>query len=296
MRGWLGRFSPLSLAEDTQRGTEAYRVRELLGMVIFSSPRTHTLYLRFMLQLPYAAALHFVFETLGVLLGMRLYYRLGRGQVDPLPQDRRFAIFIAAGFGALLGSRLLGALEDPALFWSGGGPLGFSYYLTSKTIVGGLLGGLWTVELTKRALGERTRSGDRFVFPLLLAMAIGRIGCLLMGTHEPTYGLPTILPWGLDLGDGLRRHPTAAYEIVFLSLLALALYRLQRRQLPNGWLFLLFLPAYLVYRFAVGFIQPGVRPTGGWTVIQWACAVGLLYYAVEWIREVGRKGGKVSSD
>ena len=53
-----------------------------------------------MLPLPYAARLHFVFKKLDMLLGMRLYYVLGREQPDPLASDRRLAVFLDSGAGA----------------------------------------------------------------------------------------------------------------------------------------------------------------------------------------------------
>ena len=239
-----------------------------------------------MLPLSLASPLHFLLETVGVWLAYRYYLRLRDTGGDPIEGGARLWIIVAATFGALLGSRLLGGLENPGLFWAGGGTAGWRYYWQSKTILGGLLGGLWAVEGVKRLLGVRQRSGDLFVYPLLLAMCIGRIGCLLMGVDEPTYGVPTQLPWGLDLGDGVARHPTALYEMVFLLLLWAGLRRMdQRRLLANGQRFMVFMTAYLWYRLWVGFIQPRAWTGLGLGSLQWAAVVGLLYYAVEWGRE-----------
>jgi hypothetical protein len=44
-----------------------------------------------------------------------------------------------------------------------------------------------------------------------------------MGVYEETYGLPSSLPWAMDLGDGIQRHPVALYEIIFLIALWLSL-------------------------------------------------------------------------
>lgn len=233
--------------------------------------------------IPYAPFWHLLLETIGLLLAYRCYDQQRAAARDPLSEGHRFAILLAAASGALLGSRLLGGLESPSLFLSGGGTLGWRYYLVSKTIVGGLLGGLLAVELARRHLGARQRSGDRFVFPLLIAMTIGRVGCFLMGVQEPTYGLPTQTWAGVDLGDGFRRHPTALYEIGWLAVTALVLHRYGRRW-PNGWQFMGFMTAYLLYRFGVGFWQPGERITGLLS-IQWACLLGLGWYAYEWWRE-----------
>lgn len=227
---------------------------------------------------------HVLLETLGIVLAYRYYTQLRQqtSATDPINQQHRFYLLLAAAFGAFVGSRLLGSLESPTLFFSGGGSIGWTYYLRAKTIVGGLLGGLFGVEGIKRYLHIQHRSGDVYVYPLLLAMMIGRVGCFLMGIQESTYGLPTSSSWGIDLGDGLLRHPTALYEIIFLGSCWLSLLAVEHRHtLPNGWRFMLFMVAYLCYRFAIGFLQPAVL-FYGLSTIQWACLVGLSWYSYDY--------------
>ncbi len=147
--------------------------------------------------------------------------------------------------------------------------------------MGGLLGGLIGVELTKKLIGEKESSGDLFTYPLILAIMVGRVGCFLSGVAEPTYGVPTGLPWGMDLGDGLPRHPVALYEILFLALLWISLRAVEKRyDLRSGLRFALFMTTYLLFRFGIDFIKPGFRFSFGLTSIQIACLLGLLYYAV----------------
>jgi len=130
-------------------------------------------------------------------------------------------------------------------------------------------------------IGISHRSGDVYVFPLILAMMIGRVGCLAMGVGEPTYGLPTDLFLGLDLGDGIPRHATALYEILFLAALWLALrWTREGFSLRPGRLFMLFLSSYFVYRFFIGFLQPQI-PLAGLGAIQWACLLGLGWYVID---------------
>ena len=74
------------------------------------------------------------------------------------------------------------------------------------------------------------------VFPLLLGMALGRVGCHLAGLTDGTYGTATTLPWALDLGDGVARHPTNLYEIGFLLLLAGLLWWARAPPAAAGWL------------------------------------------------------------
>lgn len=221
---------------------------------------------------------HLLCEVLAYSLGYRLYNRLRNPAQDRISTENRLWIFVGAATGALLGSRVLGLLEHPNLLLHP--PGGFIYYFTNKTIVGGLLGGLIGVELTKKHLGVRASSGDLMVYPLLLGMGLGRVGCFLSGLEDGTYGTATVLPWGLDFGDGVRRHPTNLYEILFLLALGLGLWLLERRRpLPDGWRFRLFLASYLLFRLLVEFIKPTPPLLGlGLTAIQWACVAGLGYY------------------
>jgi hypothetical protein len=94
---------------------------------------------------------------------------------------------VGAAAGALLGSRLLGLLEHPALLLHP--PGGWLYYFTNKTIVGGFLGGLVGVELALSnffallfAIGEVRRNGPLgLVFPGFCCCPLGRV---LVGRAE----------------------------------------------------------------------------------------------------------------
>ena len=222
---------------------------------------------------------HPVFEALAYFVAFALYKRERRRRGDVLGESQRWSVIAAAAVGALAGSRVLGLLEQAPRF-------GFHWQQLllptgGKTIVGGLLGGWLAVEVMKRIEGITTRTGDLFVLPLCVGIGIGRIGCLLAGLADDTYGKPTTLPWGVDFGDGTPRHPTQAYEIVFLILLGCALHFLKRRAHANGTVFRVFMAAYLLWRLLIDFIKP--QPlVAGLNLIQWACVVGLLTLAVSW--------------
>jgi len=103
-----------------------------------------------------------------------------------------------------------------------------------KTIVGALIFGLISVELMKRYIGVRQSTGDLYAIPLALGIAIGRIGCFLTGLDDNTYGTPTTLPWAINFGDGIPRHPTQLYEIAFLVALIPALYKIVILSVEEG--------------------------------------------------------------
>jgi prolipoprotein diacylglyceryltransferase len=171
------------------------------------------------------------------------------------------------------------------------------YLMSGKTIVGGLVGGLITVELIKRYTRVRSSTGDLYAIPLALGIAVGRIGCFLTGLADNTYGDPTSLPWGINFGDGVSRHPTQLYEIVFLLGLTPMLYvilksvstkpRTYLQAFACGDVFKLFMIGYLCFRFFCDFIKPYPKVFLGLQGIQWACLIALLYYSgdiARWLR------------
>ncbi len=225
----------------------------------------------------HAIVLHGIFEALGLFIGFRYYLFLRKKQGDSLLLLSRVWIIAAAALGAVLGSRIIGTLEIVPEWYPH--HLTWDYFWGNKTLVGGLLGGLLMVELAKKILGEQQNSGDLFVYPLLLGMIIGRIGCFSAGIYEETYGLPSKLPWAMNLGDGITRQPVTLYEILFLIFLWIVLKQIEKKYyLQKGALFKLFLISYLVFRFMLDFIKPGWRYFFGLGTIQLTCLAGLLYY------------------
>jgi prolipoprotein diacylglyceryltransferase len=232
---------------------------------------------------------HWFFEALAYAVSFRVYLLLRRQQGDRVPDADRWWVIAAAAMGALAGSKLLFWLEDPrATLGHLGDP---AFLLGGKTIVGGLIGALFAVEAVKKYLGVSRRTGDLFALPLCVGIAIGRVGCFLTGTEDHTAGVATDLPWGMNFGDGVARHPTQLYEIAFALLLGASLAVLSRRPRREGDLFRFFMVAYFTFRLCVDFLKPGVRVFAGLSSIQWACVLMLLYYApdvLRWLRGAQR--------
>ena len=229
--------------------------------------------------------LHLAFEVAGYLSGAGLYVWLRSRHRDPIDDRSRAAVLTGAAVGAAIGTRLLFWLSYPGL------PVTASF--SGKTIVGGLLGGLIGVEIAKAMAGVRRSTGDLFVFPIIAALSIGRIGCFLAGPADRTEGLPSSVPWAIAVGDGIPRHPVAIYEIAFLLLLIPLLRFVGRTSTHEGDMFRAFMVSYLFFRFCVDFLKPDPPAiTGGITAIQYACLAGIAYYCVVLAQRMSRRAAQ----
>jgi phosphatidylglycerol---prolipoprotein diacylglyceryl transferase len=224
--------------------------------------------------------LHPIFETLGYALAYVMFRRNCARDGNMIEEDQRWLIIATAAIGALVGSRMLGLTEQV-----------FRLHITwgtfllpgGRTTVGGLLGGWIALGLIKRLRDIRGRAGDLFAVPLCLGIAIGRVGCFLAGPADGTYGAATSLPWGVNFGDGVLRHPTQLYEILFLSALGFILQRYSEKPHPEGAAFRIFLVAYLAWRLLIDFLKP--QPLiYGLNLIQWVCLAGIVAFLPDLMR------------
>jgi phosphatidylglycerol:prolipoprotein diacylglycerol transferase len=218
---------------------------------------------------------HLIFESLAYFIGFRVY--LYTRNKDRIPLDKAIWVVVGATLGAAFGSKILYWFEDPKQTLDHWNDL--LYLMEGKTIVGGLLGGLIGVETAKKFIGWTRSTGDDFVLPLAVGMMIGRIGCFLTGLDDHTYGVATTWFTGIDFGDGIKRHPTQLYEIVFLALLILFLLQIRKRNMGwEGLLFQLYMFCYLLFRFLIDFIKPTPHPYWVLNNIQVASLLGIVYY------------------
>jgi uncharacterized membrane protein YeaQ/YmgE (transglycosylase-associated protein family) len=102
--------------------------------------------------------------------------------------------FVALALGALPGAWAAGSLNSlrgpqPSL---------------SHSVVGALVGAIVAVEIYKALRGVKRSTGGIFAGPFALGVVVGRLGCFFAGVADGTYGSPTQLPWGVDLGTTFR--------------------------------------------------------------------------------------------
>jgi phosphatidylglycerol---prolipoprotein diacylglyceryl transferase len=235
---------------------------------------------------PLAIPSYEVLVLLGLLAGFALLWWDGRRQ----PRDGRLmSIVVAALVGAALGARLLEWAFNPLVtlaHLADGAAL-----IAGRTVIGGFLGGAVAVWLVKRRLGVVGRRGNLLAAPIALGLCIGRVGCFLRGC---CFGTETALPWGVDFGDGVARHPTQLYEAAFALVALVTLRALAGRVTTPGRLFSGFMVAYFGFRFAEEVVRAGPHPLFGLSFYQMACVVGVALFLgrelrprVPTIREAG---------
>ena len=98
-------------------------------------------------------------------------------------------------------------------------------WVLGHSIAGAIAGGVIAVEAFKLVFGIRGSTGAQFVAPLATGIAVGRLGCFFAGLPDFTYGTPTALPWGVDFGDGIARHPVQLYESAAMLLFLIVYLR-----------------------------------------------------------------------
>ncbi|HQX53948.1 MAG TPA: prolipoprotein diacylglyceryl transferase, partial [Planctomycetaceae bacterium] len=204
----------------------------------------------------------------------------GRQKPDPrLTPYERLWIGLGAFIGAMVMAKLPFILLDPS-----GMSDGSAFFISGKTILFGLVGGYFGVELVKWRLGIKIKTGDSFAVPVAGSIAVGRLACLAGGC---CYGTPTNLPWGLIFPavDHLPRHPTQLYESAFHLTAALVLAGLQRRGLFRNQLIKLYFISYCLYRFLSEYVRPEARDVFGLTAYQWTAMVLVLLFSWLWWRD-----------
>lgn len=182
--------------------------------------------------------------------------------------------FLALAIGGVIGAWLAGTLNSLPMTLA-----------PAHSIAGALAGGIFGAECWKARHGVRRSTGGAFVVPLAAGIMIGRLGCLFAGLADLTYGTATNLPWAVDLGDGMGRHPVQAYESLAMMLFLINFTLARRRgaiwATRHG--FHGFIIAYATQRFAWEFLKPYPKLLGPFNLFHLLC-LGLILYGIIWWR------------
>ncbi|MGI9496443.1 MAG: prolipoprotein diacylglyceryl transferase [Mariniblastus sp.] len=156
-----------------------------------------------------------------------------------------------------------------------------SILFSGKTVLLGLVGGYFGVELGKWIRGVKTKTGDSFAVPVAVAIGVGRLGCFFGGC---CYGVETSLPWGVVFPrvDQLIRHPTQLYEATFHLLMASTLYWMLKNGILKGQLIKVYFLSYFAFRFSTEYLRPEIHWAGGLSAYQWAIVLLVPIFISLW--------------
>jgi len=193
-----------------------------------------------------------------VLIAFLVAYFVGEAELKRKGLNSNLAdlLLIACVIGGLGGAKILFLYQN----------VGFSdfisdpvrYLASGFTFLGGFLGSLlliWFVTQMKRV--RYLIVTDAAAPALVLAYAIGRIGCLLVGDD---YGAPTNLPWAISFPNGspptfLAVHPTQIYDTISMLIFFIILWTIRKKDFPIGWITAVTLMVLGVQRFLVEFLR-----------------------------------------
>lgn len=153
---------------------------------------------------------------------------------------------------------------------------------------GALIGGTIAVAVYSRiAKFSLGKFADAAAPGLFAGLSIGRIGCTLNGD---AIGAQTSLPWGLAYTHpgalvprellGVPTHPSPVYEILWNVVLLVVLWRLWKRLVPDGSLFMVSLVLYAVGRFAISWSRAEDLVWGGPLHQSHVISIGIFLFAV----------------
>jgi len=231
-----------------------------------------------MIIVPTAPWAHYVGDAsawVGAAMAARWQHRRWPTQLGLLARATEPGYFVSLAVGALIGAWLFGSTNS----------LRSALVTPSHSIAGALAGGIVAVELWKWRHHVRQSTGGTFVLPICVGILIGRFGCLFAGLADYTYGNPTSLPWAVDLGDGIGRHPVEIYEGLTMGLFALVVARARIRgaRWPIRCGFHAMIIVYAAQRFAWEFLKPYPAILGPFNIFH-LLMMGLIAYGILWWR------------
>lgn len=232
-----------------------------------------------MIAIPTNPAYHLAFDALAWAVGMAVGVALYRWRLKKVTAEvanvADGGYFACLAVGAIVGAYLAGTFTF----------VGQAVFALAHSVAGALVGAIAGVELYKLARGIRMSTGIVFAGPFAAGVAVGRWGCLFAGLPDQTFGTPTTLPWAVNLGDGIARHPVQVYESLAMALfLAAFIWGLRNRQawaISHGFYWLAI--AYGAQRFLWEFLKPYPTLIGPLNHFHLIC-LGLVIYGTFMIR------------
>lgn len=231
-----------------------------------------------MIDVPTHPAAHYAFDALawiGAALAARWQVRRWPEETLRLSGIVEPSYFVTLAVGALIGAWAFGSLNS----------MRGHIVAPSHSIAGALAGGIVAVELWKAANGVRASTGGAFVLPICVGIVIGRLGCFFAGLLDYTYGVPASVPWAVDLGDGIGRHPVQLYESLAMASFTAVYLRARARgaRWAGAHAFHAMIIYYAAQRFLWEFLKPYPAVLGPLNIFH-LLMLGLIAYGLFWWR------------
>lgn len=218
---------------------------------------------------------------------------------------------IAIIFG-IVGAKLFHLFENWDAFMHS--PLKMAFSPGGLTFHGGLLTVIFAVWIySKRKKIPFLTIADLAAPSLALAYGIGRIGCHLAGDGD--YGIPTDLPWGTNyengtvppssafrgseiaqgfpggvVPDNTPLHPAPIYEFLTMVVIFFVLWKLRKKDWPDGKLFTVYLVLGGIERLLIEFIRLNPRILFGLSEAQLISIVLIIAGIIGYFYFTNKKG------
>jgi phosphatidylglycerol:prolipoprotein diacylglycerol transferase len=249
---------------------------------------------------------HFMLRWYGVVVALALGTGIAIATSEAKRKGISSAVFGDAVLWGIVGGIVGARLFHVADHWQheyAAEPIRVLYiWEGGLAIWGAVVGGLLATAIF--SMVRRVRFGvlaDSVTPGLVLGQAIGRIACIITGD---AVGKVTTGPLGLAYSKpgvmvpelGVYYTPTPVYEILMNLAIFAVVWRLRRRNLPDGALFLCYLVLYASGRFLVTFWSSYEILALGLNQAQWV-SVAAIAVAAPWLlylvrqRPIHREGG-----
>lgn len=192
-------------------------------------------------------------------------------------------ILLLSMLGGIGGAKLMYIFENVPLSDFISSPFTHIFSRGGLTFYGGFIGAVllfWILTVKNKVSFFKVM--DAMAPALAIGHSIGRIGCFLVGDD---YGIKSDVPWAVAFPKGLPPttdpvHPTQVYEVVLMGLIFFVLWKLRKRNTPDGWLFSILIILAGIERFLIEFLRSTTpSPIPDLSVAQ-LIAIGLIVIGI----------------
>jgi phosphatidylglycerol---prolipoprotein diacylglyceryl transferase len=198
---------------------------------------------------------------LALSFGLGIWLAGRRAEKRGIPAERITDVSLVIVLATVIGARALYVAAHWDTFATRIGDI-FRTWEGGLTMYGGAIPatilGMWYL---RRAGVDMWKAADAIAPSMAIGLGFTRIGCFLSGC---CFGTPTDLPWGCvfpagshaaSVFPGVAIHPAQLYASFGGFAIGAFLLYLDRRRLPTGTLFLLFLALYSVLRTLLDLVR-----------------------------------------